>query len=87
MLIAVHKSLISPEVTVAGNLNNSHAMEILCVEIKSNHSKLLLMGVYIPFYFLDHLYKDVANFIEEVSISSFPENVILCGDLNIPGIR
>ena len=86
MLIAVHHSLVSSQVAVNDTVMQNIAMDVILVEIGSHQAKLLLIGVYIPPLLSDQLYKDLANFVEEVSLNYFPENVILCGDFNLPNI-
>ena len=87
VLIAVHHSLVSSQVAVNDTAMQNSAMDVLLVEIGSHQAKLLLIGVYIPPLLSDQLYKDLANFVEEVSLNYLPENVILCGDFNLPCIN
>ena len=87
VLIAVHYSLVSSQLTATEAFIHHSILDILCVEVKSNHNKLLIVGVYIPPFTPDCLYKDLVNFIDEISIDYLPENVILCGDFNLPNLR
>ena len=61
-------------------------IELLFVEIQLDLVKLLLVATYIPSSKQTNLYKDLFNFVEEASINYLPENLILCGYLDLPNI-
>ena len=82
----MYRSLVSVQIATNDAIESS-VMEILCVAVKSSHTKLLIIGTYVPPFTFDYFHKDFTNFIEEVTIVYLPKNVILCGDFNLPNIR
>ena len=67
MLIAVHQTLASSRITVADERIRASEMDLLFIQVKFSSVILLLIAAYIPLFTLEHLYKDLANLVEEVS--------------------
>ena len=51
------------------------------------NTKLLIVGAYIPTHMQVQLYKDFANCLEEIRVNYSKNEIIVCGDFNLPYIQ
>ena len=86
MLIAVHHAISSRLVFTLEDSSKRNELDALFVEIRLGTNRLLLAAAYIPSFILHQCYKDFINILEDVCVNYLPENVIACGDFNLPGI-
>ena len=86
VLIAVHHTLQSNLVFSLEGAANRNELDAVFVEISISSTKLLLAAAYIPPSSHRQCYKDFVNILEDVSTDYLPENIIACGDFNLPGV-
>ena len=86
VLVAIHQELTSTQITTFDEYVQQSQSESLFVEVKSRQVTLLIAAVYIPSFTLVQIYKDLVNFLEEISTTYKPENIIFCGDFNLPSL-
>ena len=86
MLIAVDHAISSRLVFTLEDSSKRNELDALFVELRHGTNRLLLAAAYIPSFTLHQCYKDFINILEDVCVNYLPENVIACGDFNLPGI-
>ena len=86
VLVAVHQSISSHLVDKpVGQTEDS--LESLFVEVHANNNKLLIAAVYIPSFLQVQMYKDFMNCLEELSVNFSKNEIVVCGDFNLPNIQ
>ena len=87
VLIAVHQSLSSHLIAKPLNHAGNDNFESLFVEVHAANTRLLIVGAYIPTHMQVQLYKDFVNCLEEISVNYFKNEIVICGDFNLPYIQ